>query len=91
MTMYAWKFLIRDGQYTPLHPDDQPKAAVTEQTSPIIDVAGCIAVAVAPDQQAAYEKLVATAKSEGWDYRWLRVATVQRMDIDTTCFICWSA
>lgn len=86
--MYAWQFHIPDGVFRKLAPEDQPPPRI-DGTTTVIDTAGNLAVVIAHDQNEAYDTLVKRAKSEGLDYRWLKVADVHRVDLDTPCRLCW--
>ena len=85
---YAWQFHIPDGVFRNLAPEDQPPPR-PDGTKTVLDVCGCLAVAIARDQNEAWDTLVERAKREGIDYRWLKVADVHRVDIDVPCRLCW--
>lgn len=84
---YAWQFHIPDNDYRKLKPEDQPPPREDQTT--VIEVCGCLAIAIARNQTEAFETLVERAKREGLDYRWLKVADVHRVDIDVPCRLCW--
>lgn len=84
-TLYAWKYMIQS-------PTDLPAEDLVLNAAgqPIyLTVEGLLTVAIAATQQEAYDLLVRRAREDGLDYRWLKVATVIRLDIDTACRLCW--
>lgn len=78
MTFYAWKFVVPSGTWA-VDPED-----------PSLSHQGCLAVAVAPDEEAARKQLALYAREFGFDSRWLRAAKVSRLDLTGPATLCWA-
>lgn len=75
--LYAFKFIVSTNEWVP------------DPTEPGLSHKGCLAIAIAPDEDTARRALTRYADEFGQDGRWLRVATVKRLNIDGPAALCW--
>ena len=80
MTLYAWKFLV---------PYRDPRVVEEYPNGSTLEVEGCLAIAIAATEEEARALLIRVGAEAGDDTRWLKVATVSRLDLDVPCRLCW--
>jgi hypothetical protein len=73
----AFKFMIKAGS---------PRSIAEN-----VAAEGCMAVAIAHSREEAEALLSRIATEEGQDYRWLKVADVVELPLDSAIRICWYA
>lgn len=79
--MKAYKFVIRPGK--------KHERVIEADERGVLAVEGRLAIAVAGSRDEARALLERLAAEEGDDARWLSVADVHELDLDTPKRLCW--
>lgn len=79
--MKAFKFIVPPGKHK--------ERVIESDERGVLTVEGRLAIALATSREQALEILERTAAEQGFDTRWLKVADVVELDLETPKRLCW--